>query len=204
MNSVLRFLIVEDVDILRRALVHSFAGHGKAEGVGSALEARNALRERKYDSFVVDVGLPDGSGLDLVSLALQLWPSICVLILTGSAEHKVIARAHELGVRYLLKPFEPDQIRVHVAEARARREAGDRRIAIALDRWKRGHGLTKVETELLALGARGVPREEFEIIRGVRADTIKKQIQTLLMKTGDTTFEAAVNSLLREAVAEPL
>ena len=75
---------------------------------------------------------------------------------------------------------------------------------VALDRWKRGHGLTDSETELLALGARGVPRDEFEIIRGVRSDTIKKQIQFLLMKTGDPTFETAVNSLLREAVAEPI
>jgi hypothetical protein len=37
----------------------------------------------------------------------------------------------------------------------------------------------------------------------VRPDTIRKQIQTLLQKTGDDTFEGAVNSLLREAVAEP-
>jgi len=203
MTPSLRFLIVEDVDILRRSLVHALTAFGRAEGVATATDARNALRQRKYDSAIVDVTLPDGSGLDLVSYALQLWPAICVLILTGSTDHRVIARVHELGVRYLLKPFEPEQIRVHANEARARREAGDRRIEIALDRWKRGHGLTRVETELLALGARGVPREEFEVIRGVRADTIKKQIQTLLMKTGDTTFEAAVNSLLREAVAEP-
>lgn len=162
------------------------------------------LRARRYDSFVVDVGLPDGTGLDLITVALQLWPAICVLVLTGSSEHAVIERCHELGVRYLMKPFGVEALRVHAKEAAARRNAGDRRINVALDRWRRAHGLTEVETELLALGARGVPREEFEIIRNVRSDTIKKQVQHLLLKTGDTTFEAAVNSLLREAVAEPL
>jgi DNA-binding NarL/FixJ family response regulator len=202
-SAWLRFLIVEDVDLLRVGLVNAFGAHGRAVGVSTVAEAREALRQQRFDSFVVDVSLPDGNGLDLVSLALQRWPSICVLVLTGSTDHAVIARCHELGVRYLLKPFEPEQIRVHANEARARREVGDRRIAVALDRWKRGHGLTRNETELLELGARGVPREEFEIVRGVRTDTIKKQIQTLLTKTGDTSFEAAVNSLLREAVAEP-
>jgi DNA-binding NarL/FixJ family response regulator len=202
-SSWLRFLIVEDVDLLRVGLVSAFGAHGRAVGVGTVAEARDALRQQRFDSCVVDVSLPDGNGLDLVSLALQRWPSICVLVLTGSTDHAVIARCHELGVRYLLKPFDPEQIRVHANEARARREVGDRRIAVALDRWKRGHGLTRNETELLELGARGVPREEFEIIRGVRTDTIKKQIQTLLTKTGDNSFEAAVNSLLREAVAEP-
>lgn len=162
------------------------------------------LRARKYDSLVVDVGLPDGTGLDLVSLALQTWPAICVLVLTGSTDHTVIARCHELGVRYLLKPFDAVQLKVHAKETLARRNAGNRRVMVALDRWKRGHGLTDSETELLALGARGVPREEFEVIRNVRSDTIKKQIQFLLMKTGDTSFEAAVNSLLREAVSEPI
>jgi DNA-binding NarL/FixJ family response regulator len=203
MSAWLRFLIVEDVDILRVSLVNAFGVYGRAVGASSIAEAREALRQHRFDSFVVDVMLPDGNGLDLVSFALQRWPSICVLVLTGSTDHAVITRCHELGVRYLLKPFDPEQIRVHANEARARREVGDRRIAVALDRWKRGHGLTRHETELLELGARGVPREEFEIIRGVRAETIVKQIQTLLTKTGESSFEAAVNSLLREAVADP-
>lgn len=139
---------------------------------------------------------PDPAGAPALAGGLDL-------VLTGSTEHSVITRAHELGVRYLLKPFNGEQLKVHVEEARARRHAGDRRVSVALDRWTRGHALTDAETALLALGARGVPREEFAIVRGVRPDTIRKQIQSLLMKTGDDTFEGAVNSLLREAVSEP-
>ena len=55
------------------------------------------------------------------------------------------------------------------------------------------------------------PELAVEILQGLRLlnaemylpDTIRKQIQMLLQKTGDDTFEGAVNSLLREAVAEP-
>ncbi|HVH42105.1 MAG TPA: response regulator [Labilithrix sp.] len=203
MNQSLAFLVVEDDDVLRRAIVRSLSAHGRVDGVGTCAQARTTLRSRKFDSLVVDVGLPDGSGLDLVARARQLWPAIWVLVLTGSAEHAIVTRAHELGVRYLLKPCAPAHLAVHVEETRARRNAGDRRVSVALDRWTRGHNLTAAETELLALGARGVPREEFAIMRGVKPDTIRKQIQALLQKTGDDTFEGAVNSLLREAVAEP-
>jgi DNA-binding NarL/FixJ family response regulator len=203
MDSSIRFLVVEDEEIVRRALVRALTAHGSVEGVESIAAARAALRQRKFDSLIVDVNLPDGCGLDLITPARERWPAILVLVLTGRHDHEVISRAHELGVRYLLKPFSAEQLKIHAEEARARRNAGDRRVNLALDRWTRGHGLSDVEAELLALGARGVPREEFAAIRGVRPDTIRKQIQSLLRKTGEHTFEGAVNSLLREAVSEP-
>jgi DNA-binding NarL/FixJ family response regulator len=203
MDSTIAFLVVEDEEMVRRALVRALTAHGSVEGVESMTAARAALRRRKFDSLIVDVHLPDGCGLDLITPARQRWPAIWVLVLTGSYDHEVISRAHELGVRYLLKPFSAEQLKIHADETRARRNAGDRRVSLALDRWTRGHGLSDAEAELLALGARGVPREEFAVIRGVRPDTIRKQIQSLLRKTGEHTFEGAVNSLLREAVSEP-
>jgi DNA-binding NarL/FixJ family response regulator len=192
MDESLAFLLVEDELVVRRALERALSTHGRVDAVGSCAEARTAMRARRYDSLVVDVFLPDGVGFDLVPLARQLWPAIWVLALTGSAEHAIITRAHELGIRYLLKPFHPEHLTVHVEETRARRYAGDRRVAVALDRWKRGHALSETEAELLALGARGVPREEFAAMRGVRPDTIRKQIQALLHKTGDDSLPEGV------------
>lgn len=203
-DDSLAFLVVEDVVVVRDSLVRALAAHGHVEAVGSCAMARQALKRRRFDSLIVDIGLPDGSGFDLVQPARQKWPGIWVLVLTGLSNHAVVARAHELGVRYLLKPFELEQLRVHVEETRARRNAGDRRIAVTLDRWTRAHALTESESELLALGVRGVPRENLATLRGVRKDTIRKQIQILIQKTGDATFEEAVNSFLREALTEPM
>ncbi|MBX3230343.1 MAG: response regulator [Labilithrix sp.] len=199
----LAFLVVEDVVVVRDALVRALASHGHVEAVGNLATARTALATRRFDSLIVDVGLPDGSGLDLIPLARQKWPAIWVLVLTGLSDHAVVSKAHELGVRYLLKPFETEQLRVHVEETRARRHAGDRRIAVTLDRWTRAHNLTSSEVELLMLGVRGVPREDIPVLRGVKADTIRKQIQVLIQKTGDESFEEVLNSFLREALSEP-
>ena len=81
--------------------------------------------------------------------------------------------------------------------------AAARRTARTLERWAKEHSLSKTEVELFALGAEGVPRHEFSDRRNVRPDTIRKQIQMLIQKTGHDSFEGAVNSLLREALAEP-
>jgi DNA-binding NarL/FixJ family response regulator len=203
MSEALSFLIVEDDGGVRRMIARGLSAYGRVESVGTCAGARIALRARTYDALVVDVGLPDGSGLDLIDIARQRTPGVHVLALTGSTEHGVISRLHNQGARYLLKPCTNEHLVVLVEEARARRDARERRTNITLERWTADHELSPTETELLALGAMGVPREEFSERRGVRPDTVRKQIQLLLRKTGHDTFEAAVNSLLREALAEP-
>jgi DNA-binding NarL/FixJ family response regulator len=202
-GPALSFLVVEDEAAVRRVLGRGLAPHGQVETVGTCAAARMALRVRKYDALIVDVRLPDGSGLDLIRVASQKSPGIVVLVLTGSTDHEVIARALQEGARYLLKPVDVTHLATIAEEALSRHQAGERRIQLALARWEADLALTKTEVELLALGARGVPRERFSSQRGVRADTIRKQIQALIQKTGDDSFEGAVNSLLREAVAEP-
>jgi DNA-binding NarL/FixJ family response regulator len=203
MRQALSFLVVEDEESVRRLLVRGLAPHGQVEAVGTCAAARLSLRGRRYDGLVVDVRLPDGSGLDLIEIARKRCPGICVLVLTGSTEHSVIARTLEADARYMLKPADTKHLALLAAEALSRRCARERRTSLTLERWAKDYGLSETEVELLTLGAQGVAREKFSSRRGVRPDTIRKQIQTLLQKTGDDTFEGAVNSLLREAVAEP-
>jgi DNA-binding NarL/FixJ family response regulator len=203
MRSGLTFLVVEDEAGVRRLLVRGLSEHGEVDAVATCASARLALRGRKYDAVLVDVRLPDGSGLDLIEVARRRSPAAVVLVLTGSSDHAVIDRALEAGARYLLKPCHTKHLAIVAQEAWARRTAADRRTKLTLERWAKEHDLSNAEVELLTLGAEGVPRSEFSERRNVRPDTIRKQIQTLLQKTGDDTFEGAVNSLLREAVAEP-
>jgi DNA-binding response OmpR family regulator len=203
MRQGLTFLVVEDEAAVRRLVARGLAPHGQVDTVGTSVAARMSLRARKYDAFVVDVRLPDGCGLDLIELARKRNPGISVLVLTGSTEHQVISRTLELGARYLLKPCDASHMKILAEDAQSRRTARERRTTITLDRWAKDFDLSQTEVELLTLGAQGVAREKFSSRRGVRPDTIRKQIQTLLQKTGDDTFEGAVNSLLREAVAEP-
>jgi DNA-binding response OmpR family regulator len=203
MGPPLAFLVVEDEAGVRRVLARALAAFGHVEVATTCAAARAALLTRPFDAVIIDVRLPDGSGLDLIAPACAESPGVCVLVLTGSTDHAVICRIHEEGARYLLKPCHPKHLAIVAAEALSRRTARERRTRVTLERWAKDYSLSDTEIELLSLGADGVARDEFSRLRGVRPDTIRKQIQTLLQKTGDDTFEGAVNSLLREAVAEP-
>jgi len=66
----MRVLIVEDDILLRRTLAAYLAGRGlRVVEAGSLAEARSELQVRCFDALVLDVGLPDGDGLDLLEAA---------------------------------------------------------------------------------------------------------------------------------------
>ncbi len=203
MSGPLSFLVLEDDERVRRALARALQTHGRVDAVGTCAAARMAIRARRFDAAVLDVHLPDGTGLDLVDPMRERNAAASVLVLTGSTDHEVIARVHAAKAAYLLKPFDVKQLAMLAQDARDRRDAAARRTALVLQQWTDDCELSAAEADLLALGAEGVAREEFSRIRDVKPDTIRKQIQSLLRKTGHDTFEIAVNGLLREALSEP-
>jgi DNA-binding response OmpR family regulator len=204
MGRHLAFLVVEDDGVLRRHLSRLLGRHGTVDAVATVREASSALEAgRTYDAVLLDVQLPDGLGTTLLERVRAHNKAVSILVMTGAAPRDLLAKAHEHGAHYLLKPIDARQLRVVVDEARGRIQARERRTSTVLERWASDFDLSAAEAELLQLGAEGVPRAEFSTRRGVRPDTIRKQIQRLLRKTGDDTFEAAVNGVLREAVSEP-
>ena len=184
-------------------LARALAVYGAVETVGTCVAARRALRARMFHGIVIDVAMPDGNGLDLIPIARRRLPATCILVLTGTTDHEVIRRVHAEGGRFLLKPADPAAIGVLAQEARSRLDAGGRRINMILARWAADYELTDKEIELLKFGADGLSRADMANKRVVQPNTVKKQIQLLLQKTGDETFEVAVRSLLREALEEP-
>jgi len=108
-----RFLVVEDDDALGRALGRIVRTYGHMTLATSATDARRLLsRPSTWRAFVLDVGLPDGSGLDLLADARATFPSTPALVLTGRTEASSINAAYDLNADYVVKP---------IAEARVRR-----------------------------------------------------------------------------------
>jgi DNA-binding response OmpR family regulator len=65
-----KVLIVDDERTLRESLARFLEGRGVAVAqAGSLAEARRLLSGRAFDALIVDVGLPDGDGLDLLETA---------------------------------------------------------------------------------------------------------------------------------------
>lgn len=114
----MRILLIEDDQRLTTALGESLRSEGYAVDVaGTAEDGRWMATEVPYDTIVLDVGLPDGDGIDLCAALRDggVWAPI--LVLTAHAEIRDRVRGLDSGADdYLAKPFSFDEL---IARVRA-------------------------------------------------------------------------------------
>jgi len=101
-----------------------------------------------------------------------------------------------------VKPVSGEHLHQFAMRARARHLRGSDSLRAILASWVVRYGLTPAEEQILALAIDGVPRLEIAARRSVAISTLKKQVQSLLARTGDATLESAANRVLRAAVGE--
>ena len=73
---------------------------------GSVDEARRQAASVGCDVAVLDLGLPDGNGADLIAQLRELCPGSAVLILSASLDAANLARTREAGADEVLEKFE--------------------------------------------------------------------------------------------------
>ena len=106
-SAALRVMLVDDHPIVRRGLrellADAFAGAIIVE-VGSGRDAIAALHSDSWSVMVLDLSLPDGSGLDVLKRVRELRPRLPVLILSVHAADQFARRAIAAGASgYLTK-----------------------------------------------------------------------------------------------------
>jgi DNA-binding NarL/FixJ family response regulator len=104
---MMRILIVEDHVLFREGLVSLLEKQTNLSVVGEADSAHEAVAkalEIKPDIILMDIGLPDGSGLDAVITILHHLPETMIIILTIHETNELLFEAIRAGARgYLLK-----------------------------------------------------------------------------------------------------
>ena len=101
-------LVVDDEDAIRSALKRYLTGRGyEVVTAATGAEALEALERRKITGMLLDVMLPDASGIDLVPQVMQLEPAIALLILTAVNDATAAALCMQRGATdYLTKPID--------------------------------------------------------------------------------------------------
>lgn len=180
----MRVLIVEDEPLLREGLAASLRSEGFV--VDLAVNGREGLFagvEYPLDAAVVDLGLPDLSGTELISRWRQAGRTFPILILTarGSWEDKVAGL--ELGADdYLTKPF-------HTAELVARIRALVRRAAGWADaRLRCGPYVLDMAIKSVALNGKSIEVTAFEF----------KVLEYLMMHAGRVVSKTELSEHLYE------
>lgn len=100
-------LLVEDNPFIVKGLKFTLESEGyKLSVAGSVREAEEKAFEAEYHLAIVDLMLPDGSGMDMVRLIKENLPETPVLILTARDDENDVVRGFDCGADdYIVKPF---------------------------------------------------------------------------------------------------
>lgn len=124
----MRVLIVDDEPLARNALERVLCGRNDVELLHSAKDAVQALdmmRKEKYDVLLLDIGMPELSGIDLADrLNKQNHPIPAIIFVTAHDQHAVAAFDNH-AVDYVLKPFSIDRLN-EALDVASRRTENDR------------------------------------------------------------------------------
>jgi CheY-like chemotaxis protein len=131
-----KVLIVDDDATIRSTLAEAVSSWGyRTFEAASLAEARTIVDRERPDAVLLDVKLPDGSGIAALDLLKKRLPELVIIIITGYVTH---ADAFEAGVHqaygYVTKPIDQAQLRSMLDEAlknnrpaRSNRDAGNDR-----------------------------------------------------------------------------
>ena len=114
-------LIVDDEANIRSSLAGALGREGyQADAAATLAEAKAKVREA-YDLILLDVRLPDGSGLDLLSEVMTAAPETAVIMMSGHATIDDAVRATRLGAfDFLEKPVSLERLLVLLRNASSR------------------------------------------------------------------------------------
>ena len=102
------FLVVDDEPLVARSMARDLARFGEVTTAVSAQQAVEVLQHRPtWSGFVIDLWLPDGSGLNLLRVARQRFQLVPAILLSGAMDSQGINGAFALGAKCLCKPWPP-------------------------------------------------------------------------------------------------
>lgn len=186
-------LLVEDDDPTRKRLAASVADQPELHlvaAVGSVAEARQALERGFPDVLLTDLGLPDGSGIDLIRELRRAGASTQAMVVTVFGDERHVANALEAGaLGYLLKDASSESIGHSILELLDGGSPISPAIArYVLRRLQPGDApeerplLTERETDVLRLLVKGFTAPEVAGLLGITGHTVKTHIRKVYEK----------------------
>ena len=111
-------LVVEDSESFRQIIVESLASEGfVVDDVATGEAALEKISSGVYDVLLTDLALPGISGVDLLEEAIQRFPEIIAIVMSGYATVETAVEAMKKGAYdYLVKPFKLIQLPIMIRQ----------------------------------------------------------------------------------------
>lgn len=191
---MLRIVLVDDHEVVRFGLKALLDAQSDMEVVGEAGTAEDGVRRVGYDApdvVVLDVRLPDTSGIEACREIRTRWPDVGVLILTSYADEEALMSAIMAGAAgYVLKRIDSDALVSAVRKVGAGESLLDPAMTDRLFDKLRGEEmddpriarLSPQERRILTLIAEGKTNREIADELFLAEKTVKNYVSNLLSK----------------------
>jgi DNA-binding NarL/FixJ family response regulator len=220
-DQPISIIIVEDEPEFRRRFVQIIENEPsmKLVGVGANKREAQAIIDREsFDVMLIDLGLPDGSGIDLIRQVSQKKPDVDIMVVTVFGDEQHVVSSIEAGATgYILKDSAPADViscirllraggsPVSPVVARSVLRAIRNRMGTAAPTRAPGseqNPLSARETEILQLLAKGMSFNEIGEILGISPHTVTAHIKKIyrmlaVHSRGEAVYEATQMGLLK-------
>jgi DNA-binding NarL/FixJ family response regulator len=190
----MRIVVVDDHEIVRqglRALLEAEEDFTVVGEAGSVVEAVRRVGYESPDVVVMDVRLPDGSGVEACREIRSRWPNVKVLMLTSYADEEALMSAIVAGASgYVLKRIDSHDLVSNLRKVAAGESLLDGEMTDRLFRKLRGDEpddpllarLTPQERKILDHIAEGLTNREISEQMFLAEKTVKNYVSNLLAK----------------------
>lgn len=195
-RQVIRLLIVDDHAMLRESLADLLRHQDDIRVVGQAGDARQALRavaRQRPDIVLLDLDLPDMTGVEVARRIVAEYPDVTVIMMSGFADSEAITQAMAAGARgYLDKSIGLEPL------VRALRSAAQGIDVFVGGPRPTGTGetLTPRQLQVVASLARGQTNAEIAHEMHLAVKTVERMVATVVTKLGARNRTHAVGRAL--------
>src|SRR5262249_16348308 len=205
-SDIIRILTVDDHPLLRGGIAALVSGQPDMAIVAECSNGREAVQQfrlHRPDVTLMDLQMPEMSGLDAIIAIRGEFPDARIIVLTTYAGDVQALRALQAGARaYLLKSLVHKELLDTIRAVYAGKKALSPEGSYELAEDSMDDALTKAEIDVLRLIAAGNANKQIADQLSITEDTVKARVKNILSKLGanDRTHAAMIG--LRRGIIE--
>jgi DNA-binding NarL/FixJ family response regulator len=184
----IRILSVDDHPVLRQGIAALVAGQSDMSLVAEASNGREAIQQFRAhhpDITLMDLQMPEMSGLDAMTAIRGEFPEARIIVLTTYVGDVQVLRAIKAGARaYLLKNSLHKELLEAIRAVHAGKKALSPEASYQIAEHFTDDALTPAEIRVLRLIAEGNANKEIAAQLSISEETVKGQVRNILSKLG--------------------